>query len=298
MQVIKKLGPSIAIISIVLIFIISTLSLKNYPERDSYNRPYQLTESKMDLLNDSLRKAQQDLDNIKYSYRKYVDNVDELEINTFNTLGYAKTGSNHRKDGIKDQMFFVIKSVKLDLNQYVSKSYLQYYTVGTQGYLSWLKITKGQEYDSIVHVNEKTPYRYLSEHEVFMIPVTSSVGRFVAQWLGITIMVFMVLLYLFSLRTFIIFLIEISKNRTFRPKNVARLKTIAIILFGLSIFQYLINIIAYLIFTEYYGKNHMIFNYSFFERDSYWLMVSIVIYLIYIAFKRGMELQEERDLTI
>lgn len=298
MRTLKKLLPSIGVISIVLIFILTTYKVHYYPEPDFYDRPYQIKESKMDSLNDSLRVAQQNLDKVKYRYNNYVDHSGEFEINSFENLGYAKTGSAHQEKGKEDQMFFVLKSVKLNLYQHVSKSYLQYYTKDNQGYLSKLKITKGKEADSIIHVDEKVGYRYVSAYQMFLIPATSMIGRFVAQWLGIVYMAINILFYLFVLRTFIIFLIEISKNRTFEVKNVARLKTVAIILFGLSLYPFLINGLTYLWFIASYGKEGVSFNYSFLDRDSYWLMASIIIYLIYIAFKKGMELQEERDLTI
>lgn len=295
---IKRLLPSIAVISIVLIFILTTYKVQRYEEPDFYDGPYQIEQSKMDSLNDSLRNAQQKLDRVKHDYSKYVDDTDEFETNIFGNLGYAKTGDSHQKKEVEGQMFFVLKSVKLDLQQYISKSYLQYYTKDGQGYLSRLKIIKGKEVDTVVYVDQKVDYRYSSRPEAFMIPVKSIIGRFIAQWSGIIYMTLNVLLYLFVLRTFIIFLIEISKNRTFEPKNVARLKTIAIILFGLSLYPLLVNGIAYLLFIGHYGKEGILFTYSFLERDSYWLMASMVVYLIYIAFKKGMELQQERDLTI
>ena len=295
---IKKLLPSIAVIGVVLIFILTTYKVQRDEAPDFYDRSYQIKWSKMDKLNDSLRNAQQKLDGVKYDYSKYVDDTGELETNTFGNLGYAKTGGNHQKKGVEGQMFFVLKSVKLDLQQYISKSYLQYYTKDGQGYLSRLKITKRKEADTIVHVDQKVDYRYSSRLEGFMIPAKSIIGRFIAQWLGIIYMFLNVLLYLFMLRTFIIFLIEISKNRTFDPKNVARLKTIAIILFGLSLYPLLVNGIAYLLFIGHYGNEGILFTYSFLDRDSYLLMASMIVYLIYIAFKRGMELQQERDLTI
>ena len=295
---IKKLLPSIAVIGVVLIFILTTYKVQRDEAPDFYDRSYQIKWSKMDKLNDSLRNAQQKLDGVKYDYSKYVDDTGELETNTFGNLGYAKTGGNHQKKGVEGQMFFVLKSVKLDLQQYISKSYLQYYTKDGQGYLSRLKITKRKEADTIVHVDQKVDYRYSSRLEGFMIPAKSIIGRFIAQWLGIIYMFLNVLLYLFMLRTFIIFLIEISKNRTFDPKNVARLKTIAIILFGLSLYPLLVNGIAYLLFIGHYGNEGILFTYSFLDLDSYLLMASMIVYLIYIAFKRGMELQQERDLTI
>lgn len=298
MKMIKKLLPSIAVIGVVLIFILTTYKVQRDEAPDFYDRSYQIKWSKMDKLNDSLRNAQQKLDGVKYDYSKYVDDTGELETNTFGNLGYAKTGGNHQKKGVEGQMFFVLKSVKLDLQQYISKSYLQYYTKDGQGYLSRLKITKRKEADTIVHVDQKVDYRYSSRLEGFMIPAKSIIGRFIAQWLGIIYMFLNVLLYLFMLRTFIIFLIEISKNRTFDPKNVARLKTIAIILFGLSLYPLLVNGIAYLLFIGHYGNEGILFTYSFLDRDSYLLMASMIVYLIYIAFKRGMELQQERDLTI
>jgi hypothetical protein len=298
MKTIKKLLPSIAVISIVLIFILTTYKVQRYEAPDFYDRPYQIKKSKMDSLNDSLRNAQQKLDGVKYDYRKYVDDTGELETNTFENLGYAKTGDSHQEKGVEGQMFFVLKSVKLDLQQHVSKSYLQYYTKDGQGYLSRLKITKRKETDTVVHVDQKVDYRYSSKLEGFMIPAKSMMGQFIAQWLGIIYTFFNVLLYLFMVRTFIIFLIKISKNRTFEPQNVARLKTIAVILFVLSLYPLLVNGIAYLLFIGHYGNEGILFTYSFLDRDSYWLMGSMIVYLIYIAFKRGMELQQERDLTI
>ncbi|WP_379092647.1 DUF2975 domain-containing protein [Pedobacter sp. UC225_65] len=293
MKINQKLIQLACLLIVIFIFVIKTFTF-NYPKDDFYNGYYQINRSKIDLLNDSLQEARQKLNQLENRRYKYVDGNEDFSWTSGSSLGYGKLSGNESKDN----MFLITKAIKLDLSENVSKHYLQYYTEKGQGYLSRLKFIKRKEADSVVYVDQKVGFKYFSKQGMIAIQLNSTIAKLTVPCVSFILIGFDIFLLLFVIYVFLSFLSAISKNEIFDLKNVNRLKRISYALFILAFFPLLIEGITYLIFVLNYGNAGILFNYSFWERGCYWLVGSAIIYLIYIAFKRGMELQQERDLTI
>lgn len=295
---IKGLISILGIIIIVFIFIKKEYKVYHYPEQDFHEGAYQIAETKLDSLNNTAREAKQKAESSYYKRNGYVEQLSEFQFEAYGPLGLANRPIENSKSNMSEESFLILTGMKLNLYEHVSKSYLQYYSKKNIGYLTRLKFIKNNGIDTVVHVDQKIDYRYFLTENWILMPLKTTFMKFVGAWLPKTVYLIIVTLYLFSALLFLLFLIAIYRNKAFSRSNLDRLRKIAISLLIISFIPYLVNGISYFLFTAAHSSKDVTFTYNFLDNDYKYLVLSILFYLLYTAFTRGMELQNEQALTI
>lgn len=284
---------SIAAIILVVILFIIKIGLfgytppKEYHKR-AFNSDYQI---EIDSLNDKETEIKNNLNSIEFEKTKLI-------TPSFSNYGYdfLAVGIKVYTAGGKKKTFLSLNDLDLKRDAEVSDSYLQYFLKDGQGYISTLKFLPKADYDQIVRVNKSVTYG-LDENNI-LIPLKSSfVINLIYVYGALSSLLFLWLL-LNALRNFIFFLIDVSKNKAFTESNCLRLKTISMIFLVFSITPLLLNLIIYILFVLKYGNDGLRILYSFWSFGYTYLILSVIFYIFFTAFKSGAKLKQENDLTI
>jgi hypothetical protein len=157
-----------------------------------------------------------------------------------------------------------------------------------------------KEQNSIVHTgyyaDVPVKFRYNSEENCLMIPVTSVTKIVISYVIGVPI--FLVIFYfLFLVAAFLKFVVDLSKGLSFTGTNVNRLRLIAFSFLAFPVINFLIVLLTRLVFYNYFTQD-VVLNTRLWGRSWPMLCVGIVFLLLFRAFKQGKALKEEHDLTV
>lgn len=304
-------------ISIIGVLIILGLLLirdpmTNAKQSDFYEKAFTPQQTKFTRINSEINLTKKRLDSLNFKKSDDVNDGNSYSGWSFDNIGIGKFQrvGMYFPDTVK---YLQLGNIGVDLNEDMGKSFLFYYEKDGQGYLSRTKFlgnytgttevyNKGKlissEGNKVVFIDKKVDYRYLYSDKSMLVPLKSRLVEIVTTVVIWAIAFLQFALALIILGLFFRFLMFIARNNAFEEGNIYRLKLMSIAFFILAIHKYIISGIVYLIFISWYSSDGVVMNYSFWERDYLNMIFAILCYLIYTAFKRGMTLQQENELTI
>jgi hypothetical protein len=224
--------------------------------------------------------------------------------NSFTTglLGVTELAENENnqttsKPGKNKQYFLSLGGFELeeDVKFFIEKNtynlvYVKWDTVGRTGE----NIDRVGSYKRIA-----IPVRYSNADKKIFIPISASqytVGYVILIVLGVLMLAFV----LFVIIGYPIqFLIRVSKGQAFTEANVSGLRVTALLIFISFIVSVTFPFLIRLVFSS--------FIHPFFKPLKFWpqlydhlpsLFLAILVFAIYIAFKKGYKLQQEQELTV
>jgi hypothetical protein len=155
----------------------------------------------------------------------------------------------------------------------------------------------GSLYEKVNIKDIPVKFRYSHKDNCLMIPISHSTAQLLetmVKVIGILILTY----FLFLIRCFFRFIIDLSRGYSFTAKNIFRLKLIGISLFAFPILMFLFNYLLRIIFNTYFTIN-VIFNNDVWNSNSSTILeAGCVFLLLFNAFRQGKKLQEEQDLTV
>jgi hypothetical protein len=294
MKISQKMISTVAVAAIVVLLMFKLIPFQYSPEPDYYSGPYFFKDkNRLDSLNHALHVAENKSDSLKYAKEKYVGG-EESYSGFKGVFGIGTLSGDHSGN----QKCISFANIGLKINEEVSKSYLSFHTINGQGYLSKMKFNKTVDGAEVSVVDEKVGYRYSLRDNSILVTFDSELLNALIYAAFFVVMLLLLATFLFALTTFFKFLLSISKNEAFTFDNTSRLRDIALAMLILAFAPIVLNIIVYLIFISIYSSDGITLTYSFWKYDVYYLILAILSYVVYIAFKQAMILQEEQDLTI
>jgi hypothetical protein len=157
------------------------------------------------------------------------------------------------------------------------------------------KTNKGHHY-TVNQIDEPVKFRYNSNDNCIMIPVSASVKDTCTAILMVCgILLFIYILYLIA--AFLKFIIDVSKGLSFTTSNVNRLKLIAFSLLGFPVAMFLLTLLSRLLFHSYFTDDVML-NSDVWSKSWPGLCAGFVFLLLFKAFRQGKALKEENELTV
>lgn len=249
-------------------------------------------------LNNLLITQEKKLDSLKAIKSYQVSGFAFLSGSFNNFIGIRKSEDHSKKPSQNNYLQLSAIGLKVNSNP-ESENYLQYFVSNGQSYFSKVKYVQAEgAYQKRYFFNKKVNFRYSSYDNSILLPLKS---RFWINLIGPIIILIFILLgsaYLYIVINFFIFLIDISRNVIFDIINIKRLRNIVICSFTLSLIPLIIHYLIYMFFILNYGSEGIVLTYDFWKYDFYVLIFSIILFLFYSAFKSGLELKQENDLTI
>lgn len=146
-------------------------------------------------------------------------------------------------------------------------------------------------------IEVKIPFKYSEGSKAMLIPVSKTTYNVLQPVFIVAVILYFFYFVFFILGNFIKFLLEIAGGTPFSETNVSRLRMIALNLLLIPLGLFLINLLLRLIFYKYFTSDlHM----SPDQWSFYWkpLILSGIFAALYIAFRKGKQLQEDNDLTV
>lgn len=245
---------------------------------------------------------------VKYS--RNLKNGQLMEGSSYWFTGYAVqkrcdtcSGANHHWDeaDIKDNLIR-LNWWRLDTGSYDKP--IVYYVKNGQSILrkTICELAKEQIYKNNLDYNciEKdvpVPFRYDHTTQSIMVPVTEATMKifnpvFTIFALGGSL----ICLYL-VFTAFAKILMDIRDGEPFSSGNVKRFKWLTIFCFAVPIVLFLLNLLMWLVFHDYFTADIKLSSEAWFI---FWkpFVLGLIFAALYSAFKRGKQLKEEQDLTI
>ncbi len=305
---------AISVIGVLIILGLLMLQgpMTNVKQPDFYEKAFTAQQTKFTQINSEINLTKKRLNSLNFKKNEEVNDGLSYSGWAFNNIGISKLnrGGMYFPDTLK---YVQLGIIGVDINEDMGKSFLFYYEKNGQGYLSKTKFLGNytgttEVYDNgklissegnkVVFIDKKIDYKYSYADKSMLIPLKSKLAEITA-----TIIIYAIGFLHFALGLIIIglffrFLMFIARNNAFEEGNIKRLKQMSIGFFILAVYKYILSVIVYLIFISNYSSDGVIINYSFWDRDYLTLIFAILCYLIYTAFKRGMILQQESELTI
>ena len=309
---IKQQTISVIGVFIILVMVFARGPIKNYEHHDNYEDYYTLQQTNFTQINDQIKQAKQHLDSLNFKKSELINEGYSYSGWSFDNLG---VGNLHKTGMIfpDTTAYLSLGSVGVNINEEVGNSFLFYYEKNGQGYLSRTKLIGdfkettevfqngkliSQSGNKVKFLDKKVNYRYSFKDKSMLIPLKSRFTEVVATASVYVFMFCQFALFIIIIGLFFKFLMFIARNNAFEEGNIQRLKYISICFFVLAVNKWIIYGIIYLIFISNYTSEGVKMNYSFWDGDYLIMILSIISFLIYTAFKRGMALQQEQDLTI
>ncbi|MDB5115797.1 MAG: hypothetical protein JWQ79_1289 [Mucilaginibacter sp.] len=203
-----------------------------------------------------------------------------------------------------EQNYVKLYDWKLGIDEtlrYVDDS--KFYADHGQGYVrraiidTALNRKDGSLYNKISIKDIPVKFRYSHKDKCLMIPINSSTAQLL-KITGRVLMILVIIYILFLIRTFLIFIVDLSKSRAFTNKNIFRLKLIAVSLLTYPVLMFVLSYIFRIIFNTYFIKNVVFINDVWNSTSLIILGTGSVFLLLYNAFRQGKILKEEQDLTV
>lgn len=294
----KKIAIAGAII--ILVMLLYKMNLFNYHARPEYFQDaYNIEENKIDTLNEQMRLVKKTLDSLEIEKDSCVTGRSSYSGSTFGFIGAGIGKLTYHSKQLKtvfEEDCISLSAVNLDLCDDVGPRYLGYYTKNKTGYLLTMKGRKEKGYTQFVYQQKKIAYKYSPKEKEIYIPLKSSFWKWTLQIVGLLLFSSFVLLQLYAIRNFFMFLIAIARNQTFNLENVNRLRNISFAIFISCLMPVVIALVVYLAFVLRFSSEGIVFKYP--EAFDWYIVVAIFFYVMYIAFRRGMYIEEENKMTI
>lgn len=299
MNISQKNISLIAALAIILLTIGKMKFFSYYPDNTFDVSSYSVEPSKLDSLEDGIRMASSELDKLKREKILLTNGFYSFSGYTFPYLGVVNVDfEKGHPDFNKDWLLLTSIGLRFDDNQINGKTYMAYQIKEGQPNLVTKKLIKNKNGHSVINVYKKVDYKYSSRENSIILPLESTFWRICVFGLSLLEMLLTVAIHLFVLFTFFNFLLAVAKNRAFDEGNIQRLRDMSIGFFVLALSPFLINSSIYVLFILKHSAEGVIITKSFFDYDYYLLIIAILSYLLYTAFKKAMILQKEQDLTI
>jgi hypothetical protein len=239
-----------------------------------------------------------------YLYKRKEDSIkaikDSIALqNKSFALGHGNEfiGVGHiRKEKKNDSLFNDI-TYYLKLPGYSLLYPNQFFMIGNRYYITTVQqdpVSKTYHY-----ARKQIPVRYSSDQKEVLIPVSPGVYR----TLNVVIIVLIFILIIVSIYVLlglpIQLLINISKGNAFTLKNIRILRLIAITLFSLTTLNIVAPYLLRLLFSRYVPEEfHLEPFLTVLGNKLNGLFLSVAVFIISMAFKRGYDLQKEQELTV
>jgi hypothetical protein len=152
-------------------------------------------------------------------------------------------------------------------------------------------------YDDVTLKIKPLPFRYETKEQRILIPTSAAIHT------TVLILSFVYLLICFVawmqiIRGFIKLCVDIARGNFFIPENKNRLNVIAYGIIILNLLPMLFPYVLRLLFTRYITDDIVMVHKPFLEMGWQWLLLGVFFWLLAKAFHKGMQLQEEQDLTV
>lgn len=286
------------IITILIVLLYKAHFFNYYPDQQYFEGPYNLKENRIDTLNDEIRRAKDTLRIKEQNKEHFV--MAGGQSSGWNFLGVGLGELSYRDKNWK-QYFkedcISISSLNLNINEEIGENYLNYYTKNKVGYLLTMYGKKGKEFTQFSYREKKIDYKYSAKEKQIYIPIKKSSAW---KWLmiggGLLFTLILFVSQLSCLAMFIKFLISIANNKAFELENVNRLRNISFLTALFVLLPLFMNLIVYIVFILNYSSKGILFNYTYI--DMWYVVIVIFFYILYIAFKKGLYIKMENDLTI
>lgn len=306
MKISQKTISVIGVLIILGLFFVRGPLMNRNTEHVLYE-DYIQTPTKFDQINAEVKDTKRKLDSLNH---KKADEVNEgygFDGWSFDGLGIGKITKGRLKP--KDNLTYLeMRNIGVNINEEIGESFLFYFEKNGQGYLSRAKLLGNakeitevydngklisREGNKVIFINKKVNYNYSYANKSIIVPIKSKSLGILITILIYVVGLFYIFLALFILFNFFRFLMFVANNYAFEKGNIWRLKAISIAFFILAIKNFVINGTIYLIFSWNYPSDGVVMNYSFWERDYSYLILAILCWLIYTAFKQAMDLKQE-----
>lgn len=305
---------TISVIGVLLILglVLARGPIRSLEHQDLYEGHFTQQQTKFTFINEEINRTKQKLDSLNYKKNDLVNEDYTFLGWKFDKFGIGKL---HKKGMyFSDTVAYLqLGSIGVAINEEIGNSFLFYHEKNGQGYVSGTKLLGNYKettevYDNgklisskgnkVIFVDKKVDYRYAYRDKSMLVPLKSKFVEIIAT-IGIySFVAFQLVLGPIILALFFRFLMFIARNNAFEEGNIQRLKYMFIGFFVLAVNKWIIYGIVYLFFVSSYSSEGVIMNYSFWDWDYLMMILAILCYLVYNAFKRGMDLQKESDLTI
>jgi|GEM_PF-6994065 len=298
----KRNEKNITIVGVIVILVMLfyKMNLFNYYSSPRYfEGAYRIEKNKIDTLNEEIQLVKKTLDSLKIEKDSCVTGRSSYSGFTFGFIGVGigeLTYMSKKMEKVFEEDCIYLSAVNLDLCDDVGPRYLGYYTKNGAGYLLTMKGEKEKDFTRFVYQQKKMGYKYSPEENEIYIPLKSSFWKWTMQVIGVLLFLFFVLLQLYAIRNFFMFLLAIARNETFNLKNVNRLRNISMAIFISCLVPVVVALVIYLVFVLTFSSEGIIFKYP--GAFDWYIVVAIFFYVMYIAFKRGMHIEEENKMTI
>jgi hypothetical protein len=210
--------------------------------------------------------------------------------NEFIGVGYI------RKEKQNDSLFNDI-TYYLKLPGYSLLYPNQFFMIGNRYYITTVQqdpVSKTYHY-----ARRQIPVRYSSDQKEVLIPVSPGVYRTLNVVMIVLIFILIIVSIYVLLGLPIQLLINISKGNAFTLKNIRILRLIAITLFSLTTLNIVAPYLLRLLFSRYVPEEfHLEPFWNVFGNKLTGLFLSVAVFIISMAFKRGYDLQQEQELTV
>jgi Protein of unknown function (DUF2975) len=250
------------------------------------------------------------------NFKKIIDLEDSLYIQKTSTnnitleknnLFKKQTDSlNHRvvqtntfsSDDTNQVYYFSLKGYKLKQNKH------EFFIQNGKYYLTQIVIDSTKKsgttiYNKAHYERIEIPYRYNKSQESLQIPISKTLFKFLEN-LGKFTFVILPLIYIFFIFGLPLQLIlNIAKGKVFTLKNLARLKTLSILMLIFTLISIFFPLVCHFLM---FSNSSKFFNHSsileriFLNYSS--VTCTLVLFAIKAAFNKGYKLQEEQNLII
>jgi len=176
---------------------------------------------------------------------------------------------------------------------------VQFYVKDNQAYVRKLinkKLSLNSSYPPYRTVDIPVNFRYNTADKCLMIPISETTKNI----LNIAILMAAVIwlaYVLYLIIQFIKFIIDLSRGYAFTDDNITRLKLISLSLLIYPLVTLLFNILLKLIFHDYFSSDVILSN-ELLNVSWKIILLGIIFFMLYRAFKQGKALKDEQELTI
>lgn len=264
-----------------------------YSIDDEYEMPD--IADKYAALNDSLNKVESEARTLKYEIARQKTNLNDSGGFTVASFGvHSYTDSIFKNKAT----FIVLADFGLNMKPYYYGNNLDFFYKNGKSYLRTSKIIKRKnKYNKLVYTDSVVNYRYDLNKNSILIPIKNKLSIVILKGLCYSLGAVTIFIILFGLLLILKFLLSISKNKMFEEINIRRLFWVAICCFATTIIPYLVSLIIYLIY--YRTLSHGVaYTKAFSGNEILLTLFGILFFGLYIAFKKGMKIKQENDLTI
>jgi len=253
------------------------------------------SKSKYDILDDSLAKLQLLTNTLKNKIERSKTNLSSSEGLTVPGFGvHDYIDSTFKNKGT----FMILPYFGLNIKPSFYENGVDYYYENGKSYLRTSKIIKRKgQYAKLIYIYRNVNYRYDFSGNKIIIPLKNRFEVIIAKSLCYLIGIVSFYIILFGFLLLIRFLISISRNKIFEDINIRRLIWMSICCFSTILIPYFISLVIYLLYYKTLSDG-TVYTKTFSGYEILLAILGILFFGLYIAFKKGMKIKQENDLTI